>query len=281
MGIAEYEDFIQTDAAINPGNSGGALVNTRGELVGINTAIFSQSGGNMGIGFAVPSNMARPILDQLVQGGKVVRGWLGVSIQELSPDLATQFGVQEPKGVLVSEVLDDSPAKRAGFERGDVIVEFDGKPVENPTQLRNAVAQTAIGRKATVKVMRDKHVRNLEVTIAEQPKTVAQAGSEEEGGSARPAGLLADIDVRELNSDLASRLGLGGSDRGVAIVRVRADSVAEEAGLKEGDLILEVNRMPVPSLTVYERVVSKLSTNQPVLLLIKRQGRTSFITLKQ
>jgi len=143
------------------------------------------------------------------------------------------------------------------------------------------VAQTAIGRKATVKVMRDKHVRNLEVTIAEQPKTVAQAGSEEEGGSARPAGLLADIDVRELNSDLASRLGLGGSDRGVAIVRVRADSVAEEAGLKEGDLILEVNRMPVPSLTVYERVVSKLSTNQPVLLLIKRQGRTSFITLKQ
>jgi len=281
MGIAEYEDFIQTDAAINPGNSGGALVNTRGELVGINTAIFSQSGGNMGIGFAVPSNMARPILDQLVQGGKVVRGWLGVSIQELSPDLATQFGVQEPKGVLVSEVLDDSPAKRAGFERGDVIVEFDGKPVENPTQLRNAVAQTVIGRKATVKVMRDKRLRSLEVTIAEQPKTVAQAGSEEEGGSARPAGLLADIEVRELNGDLAGRLGLGGSERGVAIVRVRADSVAEEAGLKEGDLVLEVNRMPVPSLTVYERVVSKLSKNQPVLLLIKRQGRTSFITLKQ
>jgi serine protease Do len=281
MGIAEYEDFIQTDAAINPGNSGGALVNTRGELVGINTAIFSQSGGNMGIGFAVPSNMARPILDQLVQGGKVVRGWLGVSIQELSPDLATQFGVQEPKGVLVSEVLDDSPAKRAGFERGDVIVEFDGKPVENPTQLRNAVAQTVIGRKATVKVMRDKRLRSLEVTIAEQPKTVAQAGSEEEGGSARPAGLLADIEVRELNGDLASRLGLGGSERGVAIVRVRADSVAEEAGLKEGDLVLEVNRMPVPSLTVYERVVSKLGKAQPVLLLIKRQGRTSFITLKQ
>lgn len=235
----------------------------------------------MGIGFAVPSNMARPILGQLVQGGKVVRGWLGVSIQELSPDLAMQFGVQEPKGVLVSEVLDDSPAKRAGFERGDVIVEFDGKPVENPTQLRNAVAQTVIGRKATVKVMRDKRLRSLEVTIAEQPKTVAQAGSEEEGGSARPAGLLADIEVRELNSDLASRLGLGGSERGVAIVRVRADSVAEEAGLKEGDLILEVNRMPVPSLTVYERAVSKLSKDQPVLLLIKRQGRTSFITLKQ
>ncbi|MGH7167473.1 MAG: DegQ family serine endoprotease, partial [Nitrospiraceae bacterium] len=281
MGIAEYEDFIQTDAAINPGNSGGALVNARGELVGINTAIFSQSGGNMGIGFAVPSNMARPILDQLVHGGKVVRGWLGVSIQELSPDLAAQFGVQEPKGVLVSEVLDDSPAKRAGFERGDVIVEFDGKPVENPTQLRNAVAQTAIGRKATVKVMRDKRLRSLEVAIAEQPKTVAQAGSEEEGGSARPAGLLADIEVRELNSDLASRLGLGGSERGVAIVRVRGDSVAEEAGLKEGDLILEVNRMPVPSLTVYERAVSKLGKDKPVLLLIKRQGRTSFITLKQ
>jgi len=282
MGIAEYEDFIQTDAAINPGNSGGALVNARGELVGINTAIFSQSGGNMGIGFAVPSNMARPILDQLVHGGKVVRGWLGVSIQELSADLATQFGVQEPKGVLVSEVLDDSPAKRAGFERGDVIVEFDGKPVENPTQLRNAVAQTPIGRKASVKVVRDKRLRSLEVTIAEQPKTVAQAGSEEgDSGSARPAGVLADIEVRELNAELATRLGLGGSERGVAIVRVRANSVAEEAGLKEADLILEVNRKPVPSLTLYERVVSKLSKDQPVLLLIKRQGRTSFITLKQ
>lgn len=280
MGIAEYEDFIQTDAAINPGNSGGPLVNARGELVGVNTAIFSQSGGNMGIGFAVPSNMARTILDQLVRTGRVVRGWLGVSIQDMSPELASQFGVAEPKGVLVSDVLDGSPAKRAGLERGDVIVEFDGKTVENPTQLRNAVAQTAITKKTTVKFIRDKGVRSVAVTIVEQPKTVAQAGSEESGESASPASLLSDLEVRELNGDLASRLGLSTGERGVVIVRVRSGSVADEAGLKEGDIILEVNRKPVPNVAAYERVTSKVGKEQAVLLLIKRQGHTSFITLK-
>src|SRR5574341_406404 len=214
MGIAEYEDFIQTDAAINPGNSGGPLVNTRGELVGINTAIFSQSGGNMGIGFAVPSNMARSILEQLTKTGKVVRGWLGVSIQELSPELASQFGVSEAKGVLVSDVLDESPAKRAGFERGDVIVEFDGKPVENPTQLRNLVAQTVIGKKVAVKFIREKRTKTLEVTIAEQPKNLAQAGGEEPGESSAPTGVLSDLDVRELTPELANRLGLSSNEKG-------------------------------------------------------------------
>ena len=173
MGIAEYEDFIQTDAAINPGNSGGALVNARGELVGINTAIFSQSGGNMGIGFAVPSSMARTILDQLVKNGKVVRGWLGVSIQELSPELAQQFGVPDANGVLVSEVLDDGPAKRAGVERGDIIQEYEGKSVDSPTQLRNAVARTHIGKKVTIKVLREGRIKAVEVTVVEQPQSVA------------------------------------------------------------------------------------------------------------
>lgn len=234
----------------------------------------------MGIGFAVPSNMARSILDQLVRTGKVVRGWLGVSIQELSPELASQFGVPEPKGVLVSDVLEGSPAKRAGLERGDVIVEYDGKPVENPTQLRNAVAQTVVGRKAHVKLIRDKQVRLLEVTIAEQPKSVAQAEHEEPGESASPAGLLSDLEVRELTTDLASRLGLADKERGVVIVRVRSGSVADEAGLKEGDVILEVNRKPVGNLKAYERLASKVGKDETVLLLIKRQGRTSFVTLK-
>jgi serine protease Do len=173
MGIAEYEDFIQTDAAINPGNSGGALVNARGELVGINTAIFSQSGGNMGIGFAVPSSMARSILDQLIKNGKVVRGWLGVSIQELSPELAQQFGVTGSNGVLVSEVLDDGPAKRAGLERGDIIQEYEGKPVDSPTQLRNAVARTSIGKKVTIKVLREGRTKAVELTVVEQPQSIA------------------------------------------------------------------------------------------------------------
>lgn len=280
MGIAEYEDFIQTDAAINPGNSGGALVNVRGELVGINTAIFSQSGGNMGIGFAVPSNMARSIVEQLTKTGKVIRGWLGVSIQELSQELASQFGVTEGKGVLVSDVLDESPAKHAGFERGDVIVEFDGKPAENPTQLRNLVAQTAVGKKVVVKFVRDKRTKTLEVVIAEQPKNLSQASSEESGETVAPAGVLSDLDVRELTAELANRLGLSANDKGLVIVRVRAGGAAEEAGVKEGDLILEVNRQPISNLKAYEKAVSKLDKDQPVLLLIKRQGRTTYLTLK-
>ncbi|MSR24517.1 MAG: DegQ family serine endoprotease [Nitrospiraceae bacterium] len=279
-GIAEYEDFIQTDAAINPGNSGGALVNARGELAGINTAIFSQSGGNMGIGFAVPSNLARSIMEQLVKHGKVVRGWLGVSIQDLSPELASQFGLAEPKGVLVSEVLADSPARKAGLERGDVIVEYDGKPVENATQLRNVVAQTLVGKKAVVKFMRDKKVRTAEVAIVEQPKNVAQAGNEEAGEAAPLSGRLSDLDVRELTPELAARFGLGANERGVVIAKVRQGSAAEESGLKEGDLMLEVNRQPTPTLKAYERAASKLGAGQAVLLLIKRQGHPLFVTLK-
>src|SRR5213075_330203 len=148
MGFADYEDFIQTDAAINPGNSGGALINTRGELVGINTAIFSRSGGYMGIGFAVPANMARQVMESLIKTGKVTRGWLGVSIQDVSQDLAKQFGLSETKGALVSEVLADSPAASAGIKSGDVIVAYDGKPVESPRLLRLMVAQTPVGKTA-------------------------------------------------------------------------------------------------------------------------------------
>jgi serine protease Do len=279
-GIAEYEDFIQTDAAINPGNSGGALVNVHGELAGINTAIYSQSGGNMGIGFAVPSNLARSVVDQLVKHGKVVRGWLGVSIQDLSPELAAQFGLSEPKGVLVNEVLDDSPAKKAGLERGDVIVEYDGRPMENATQLRNAVAQTVVGKKVVVRFMRDKRSRTADVAIVEQPRNVAQAGGEESGTTAPSSGPLSDLDVRDLTAELASRFGLGANERGVVIAKVRQGSPAEDAGLKEGDLLLEVNRQPTTTLKAYERAVSRLGKGQAVLLLIKRQGRPFFVTLK-
>ncbi|MBD0315989.1 MAG: DegQ family serine endoprotease, partial [Nitrospiraceae bacterium] len=279
-GIAEYEDFIQTDAAINPGNSGGALVNVRGELVGINTAIFSQSGGNMGIGFAVPSNMAQSIMTQLVQNGKVVRGWLGVSIQELTPELAAQFGVQDTKGVLVSDVMDDSPAKKAGFERADVIIEFDGKSMDSPTHLRNAVAQTPVGKKVTVKILRDKKPKSIELTIVEQPRSMAQSGEEESGESATPAGILSDLDVRELTEELANRYGLKSSERGVVVVRVKSGGAAEELGMREGDLIVEVNRQAVTSLKTYERIAAKLAKDQPVLLLLKRQGRTIYLTLR-
>ena len=280
MGIAEYEDFIQTDAAINPGNSGGALVNVRGELVGINTAIFSQSGGNMGIGFAVPSNLAHSIMDQLVRTGKVVRGWLGVSIQELSPELAAQFGITETKGVLVSDVMDDSPAKKAGFERADVIVEFDGKPMDSPTHLRNAVAQTPLGKKVSIKLIRDKKHKALEVTIVEQPKSMTQSGLEESEESIAPTGVLSDLEVHELTEELAARYGIKSSERGVVVTRVKPGSTAEEIGVREGDVVLEVNRKAVTSLKTYERLRSGLSKDQAVLLLVKRQGRSIYLTLR-
>ncbi len=279
-GIAEYEDFIQTDAAINPGNSGGALVNVRGELVGINTAIFSQSGGNMGIGFAVPSNMAQSIMGQLVQTGKVVRGWLGVSIQELTPELSSQFGITETKGVLVSDVMDDSPAKKAGFERADVIIEYDGKSMDSPTHLRNAVAQTPVGKKVAVKLIRDKKPKTIDLTIVEQPKSMSQNGDEDGGDAATPTGILSSLDVRDLTEELAGRYGLKSSERGVVIVRVKPGSTAEELGVREGDIVLEVNRQAVTSVKTFERIAGKLSKDQAVLLLLKRQGRTIYLTLR-
>jgi len=256
------------------------LVNVRSELVGINTAIFSQSGGNMGIGFAVPSNMAQSIMGQLVRTGKVVRGWLGVAIQELTPELAKQFGVSETKGVLVSDVMEDSPAKKAGFERADVIIEYDGKAVDSPTQLRNAVAQTAVGKKITIKFLRDKKTKTLEVTIAEQPKSIAQSGEEEAGEAAGPTGILSDLDVRELTEELASRYGLKSNARGVVVVRVKPGSTVEEAGIREGDIIIEVNRQAVHSMKAYERIAGKLPKDQAVLLLLKRQGQTIYLTLR-
>lgn len=279
-GIAEYEDFIQTDAAINPGNSGGALVNMRGELVGINTAIFSQSGGNMGIGFAVPSNMAQSIMGQLVQTGKVVRGWLGVSIQDLTPELVSQFGLSDTKGVLVSDVMDDSPAKKAGFERADVIVEYDGKSMDSPVHLRNAVAQTPVGKKVTVKILRDKKPKTIELTIAEQPKSMTQSGEEDGGELAAPTGVLSSLDVRELTEEIAGRYGLKSSERGVVVVRVKPGTSADELGVREGDLIIEVNREAVTSVRAYEKIAGKLPKDHSVLLLLKRQGKAIYLTLR-
>ncbi len=282
VGIAEYEDFIQTDAAINPGNSGGALVNARGELVGINTAIFSQSGGYMGIGFAVPSNMVRSVMEQLIKGGKVVRGYLGVSIQELTQDLAKQFGVADTKGVLISDVLADSPAKHAKLERGDVIVEFDGRAVENPTQFRNLVAQTPIGKKVRVKLLRGGKERDLEVTIAEQPKTMAQPESpEDERGEARSAGAFAGMDVRELTPELARRFNLPRDDRGgVIVTRLAEGSPAAEAGVQAGDVITEVNRKPIAKLRDFEKAAASLSAKDSALVLVVRNGRNFYLTIK-
>jgi serine protease Do len=278
VGITDYEDFIQTDAAINPGNSGGAMVNTHGELVGINTAIFTQSGGYMGIGFAVPSNMAKAVMESLVKSGKVVRGWLGVSIQEITPPLAKEFGLKEAKGALVGDVLPGSPAEKAGFKRGDVIVDFMGQPIESSTQLRNLVARTTVGAKGKVKVIRENKEKELDVTIEEQPKDIAKAGPQAPEEAA-PSARLNGVEVRNVTPEMAKQLDLSRNAKGVVITKVEPGSAAEEAGLQRGDLIMEVNRKPVNNIEEYEKVLSKIDKSEAILLLVGRQGRTLFLTV--
>jgi serine protease Do len=277
VGIADYEDFIQTDAAINPGNSGGALVNTRGELIGVNTAIFSRSGGYMGIGFAVPSNMVRLVMTSLIKEGKVTRGWLGVSIQEVTSELAKQFGLQEAKGALVSDVLKDTPADRAGVKRGDIIVKYNGHDIENAGQLRNLVAETEVGRQVDVTVVRDKREKTLTVKIDEQPKELAGGG----GGSAAPSDneVLSGLEVQQLTPELADQLNLPHSLTGVVITNVEDGSLAEEAGVRAGDVIVEINRQPIKSLNDYRRIGRQLKAGESVLLLLNRNGQMLFVTL--
>lgn len=281
VGIAEYEDFIQTDAAINPGNSGGALVNVRGELIGINTAIFSRSGGYMGIGFAVPANMVRSVMDSLIKSGKVVRGWLGVSIQGVTQDLAKNFGLREAKGALVSEVLPGSPAAKSGLKGGDVIVEYDGKEVEDQTALRNMVAQTSVGKNVPVKVLRDKKAQTINVKIGEQPKDLASLGQEPAPAPGQGADTaLAGVEVRSLTPEIAERFGLPAEASGVVITEINPESKAAGAGLRPGDVITEINRQSVKSLEDYRRIVGKLGKEENPLLLVNRRGGKFFIVVK-
>jgi len=210
MGITQYEDFIQTDAAINPGNSGGALVNSSGELVGINTAIFSQTGGYQGVGFAVPTSMSKPIYESLIKNGKVVRGFLGIGIQDLNQDLAKSFSTKDTKGALVSDVKEDSPADQAGLKQGDIIVAFQGSPVEDAVALQRMVTKTVVGTKVPVKVIRDGHEKELTVTIGEQPETTRIAKAETGEGDYAFAGVA----VQDLDRDTAKELGIQGQDPG-------------------------------------------------------------------
>ena len=276
MGITQYEDFIQTDAAINPGNSGGALVNTKGELVGINTAIFSQTGGYQGVGFAVPTSMARPIYDSLVKNGKVVRGFLGIGIQDLNQDLAKSFGIKDAKGALVSDVREESPAEQAGLRQGDVITAYQGNPVEDAVALQRMVTRTAVGTKAGVKVIRDGHEKELTVTIGEQPDTskVAKAESGEKDYA------FAGVAVQELDRDAAKELGIKGKLQGVVVTSVEPDSGAEKAGLMPGDVIREINRQPVKSVKDFEKASSAVQKGDNVLILINRRGASLFLSAK-
>jgi len=274
VGIADYEDFIQTDAAINPGNSGGALVNVRGQLVGINTAIFSTSGGYQGIGFAIPSNMVKTIMDSLIKKGKVVRGWLGVSIQRITPELAKQFKLRNENGVLVSDVTENSPAEKSGLKRGDVIVEYDGKKTDEPSQFRNMVAGTSPGEEHTIKVVREDQILKLKVTVGELPSDQQQA----ESGSYQ--NVLRGVGVLDITPELAKKLNLPVRIKGVIVNEIDEDSPAAGA-LMRGDVIQEVNRKKVNGVKDYQETVAKIGKGDNVLLLVYRGGSSVYITLSQ
>ena len=275
MGIVDYEDFIQTDAAINPGNSGGALVNLRGELIGINSAIFSRTGGNMGIGFAIPSNMAKTVMNSLIKYGKVVRGWLGVSIQEINPDLAKEFGATDTQGALVADVMEESPAAKAKLQRGDIITAYNGTPIKDPGHLRSMVADTAPDTAVTVTILREKHTKDVKLTVGELPKDPAKA-SRSEPGSGHGEHALAGVTVEPLG-DRQGRQGR--KEAGVAVSEVEPDSAADQAGLRAGDIIREINRKPVRNLQDFERLVNELEPKSRVLLLLTRGNATVFLSV--
>ncbi|MCF7849526.1 MAG: DegQ family serine endoprotease [Kiritimatiellales bacterium] len=268
IGIADYENFIQTDAAINPGNSGGPLLNIRGEVIGINTAIYTQSGGYMGVGFAIPINMAKQIKNQLIEHGRVSRSYLGIYIQEVNEDIAASFGLDESEGILVSQVMEESSAAEAGVKAGDVIVEIDGDKVGKLANFRNRVAATPPGSKLELKVYRNKKYRKVSAITKELPDGEAETATAEPAAY-KKLGLTVD----NLDEDTAKQLGYE-EEEGVIITEVEQGSPAWRAGLQPGLLIASVNRKEVGNVMQFRRVLSKLDDADKVLLLVK-DGRSS------
>jgi len=272
IGAGNYDDYIQTDAAINPGNSGGPLINLRGEVVGINSAIFSRSGGNIGIGFAVPINLAKELLPQLKDKGRVTRGWLGVLIQKVTPEIAESLGLGESRGALVADVVKDGPAAAAGMKVGDVITEFDGHPVKESNELPLMVARTPVGKEVLVKVLRDKGPLDVKVTVAElRDEDVALAGKSE--------GEKLGLSVQTLTPEIAQNLGVN-DVKGVVVTAVESGSAADDAGLRRGDIILEVNRHAVESADDYRKAVRESEKGRNLLFLVRRGENTIFLALK-
>ncbi|MFA7003267.1 MAG: PDZ domain-containing protein, partial [Verrucomicrobiia bacterium] len=264
-------DFIQTDAAINRGNSGGPLVNLQGKIVGLNTAIYSSSGGNTGVGFAIPSSIIAGVLPSLKAGKAVQRGQLGVMIQDLNEDLAQQFGVKQTKGVLVAQVNKDSAAEKAGIQPGDVIAQYNGKHIEDVNDLRNRVAATAPGAKSTIVVIRKSKEVTLPVTVGTATETATAAAAEEESGVSNLG-----MTVTNLTKDLERKLDYKG-EKGVIVTDVDQNSLAYRRGVREGDLIVEVNRQPVTAVGEFEKAVKGARNN--VLLLIKNKEGSRFVPL--
>ncbi len=284
VGITEYEDFIQTDAAINPGNSGGALVNMKGELVGINTAIFSRTGGSEGVGFSIAVSIAQDIAQSLIKSGKVVRGWMGVAIQEMSPALAQSFQLPENHqgGVLISEVHENGPSAKAGLQRGDVILKYGGASIRDVNHLRNVVARTKVGKSKEIIVLRDGKETTLNIELGERPSDQMLA----KGGSAgsppvveAPDNVLAGLSVEALTASKRSSLKLSEEVKGVLVSKVESGSEAEAAGVQEGDLIQEVSRKVITSIDDYQQISSSIAKGELVVVLINRRGNNLFVAV--
>lgn len=274
LGSSTYENFIQTDASINPGNSGGPLFDLNWKMIGINTAIYSRSGGNIGIGFAIPVNMAKNIITQLREHGSVVRGWLGVMIQHVTPDLANRFGLERPIGALVGEVNAESPAEKAGIQPGDIIIEYNGKEISQMSQLPTMVAQTPIDTKAILTIIRNGKKKRITVTIGKLDES--QTASKEAGEETEQE---LGMTVQELTPELARSLNIV-KKAGLVITGVEPASNAAEAGLRPGDLILEINRTPVRTIREYQNILSKAKKGENILFLTKRGRHSRFVVVR-
>ena len=272
IGAGPYDNFIQTDASINPGNSGGPLLNLRGEVVGINTAIFSQSGGNIGIGFAIPTNSVKDLLPQLRDKGRVVRGYLGTTVQKVTPEIADSLGLKQGGGALVADVVKGGPAEKAGLKAGDVIFEFDKKEIKDSSDLPGAVARVAPGTSVQLKITRDGKQMSLPITVGElkDKEVVASSDQESELG----------LTVQPLTPDMAQSLGLERAE-GLVVASVKPGSAADEAGLRSGDVITQINRRPVKNLADYNREISRTEKSKSVLFLVRRGESSVFLALKR
>lgn len=270
IGAGSYENFIQTDASINPGNSGGPLLNAKGEVVGINSAIYTGTGGSIGIGFAIPINMAKDLLPQLKKG-KVVRGWLGVMIQKITPELKEKLGLKDDKGALVADVTPGGPAEKSGIKRGDVIISFDGKEIKEMSALPYIVASTPIDKTVMVELIRQGKQMQIEVKIGELKEEAQSAVGEEESNLG--------MTLEEINPDLVQKFDLS-EERGLVVVEVDKNTPAEEAGIRQGDILVELDQKPVEGLSRYRELIRQYKKGDTILFLVKRKGSTLYLTLK-
>ncbi|WPD23854.1 MAG: DegQ family serine endoprotease [Candidatus Electrothrix aestuarii] len=279
MGISDYENFIQTDAAINPGNSGGPLLNIHGKVVGINTAIFSRNGGNMGIGFAIPINMAKSVEEQLRSNGKVTRGWLGVAIQDMNEDLAQSFGVNKAEGILVAEVTKDSPAEKAGIQQGDILLSLNGTKLIDVADLRNRIAMTTPGNKVNLALIREGRKQELSVAITEQPADFSRATKiRAKKNSSSPLDNMG-LTLQDLSDELAQQFGYN-KRQGVLITQIAPNSPADSVGIQPGQLIEEVNRVRVHSIAELRNAIKQGKDPKQLLLRIRAGEYSKYVVLR-